>query len=223
MSSQASAVHWDEATGEPYLAVPSHPGIRITPLRDSPDEVDSLVRVNSAPSVGRWFFSRPFPYSPADGRKQLDAALLAQAPAIASLRSGAADESALAALTVVRDTQSGRYIGDVGVYPAAPESDLAPWGLLYTLDPQYHGQGLGTAVVGAYLAWLETLGVGRVEAVIQTTNVPSSRLVKRLGFSLHEVKGAKWPESKGGDVREVGVWLRDVGPRGTEGKEGTTA
>lgn len=107
----------------------------------------------------------------------------------------------------------------MGVYPAAPESTLAPWGLLYALDAEYHSKGVGTAVVGTYLAWLETLGVTRVEAVIQTSNVPSSRLVARLGFSLHETKGSKWPESKGGDVREVGVWLRDVGA-GEKEKEG---
>ncbi|KAL1407229.1 hypothetical protein Q8F55_006646 [Vanrija albida] len=206
MSSQASPLQWDDATGEPYLAVPSHPGIRITPLRDGEDEVAALVRVNNAPSVGRWFFSRPYPYSAGDARGHLAAALPSQTRAIAQLASGDAGAAALPALTAVRDAQGG-YIGDVGLYPADGGTP-APYGLLYALDPGHHARGLGTAVVQTYLAWLDALGLGHVEAVIQTDNVPSSKLVARLGFALLETKGSRWPEAKGGDVREVGVWVR---------------
>lgn len=43
LHAMAAGVQWDDTTGEPYLDLPGHAGVRITPYRDTRAEEDALV------------------------------------------------------------------------------------------------------------------------------------------------------------------------------------
>lgn len=80
----------------------------------------------------------------------------------------------------------GAFVGAVGLYP--PGTDLGPEpevGCL--LASRHHGRGLGTEALGAVVAdALGRLELAAVAAVVDERNVPSVRMVERLGFALEQ-------------------------------------
>jgi len=46
--------------------------------------------------------------------------------------------------------------------------------------------------------------------MVETRNPASESLMRKLEFNLKETKDVKWPEEKGGEMRHVGIWVRDV-------------
>ena len=57
--------------------------------------------------------------------------------------------------------------------------------LSYMLDEAHHGRGLGTRAVSLFVEKLfRETGLHRLYALISPENVPSARLVERLGFTL---------------------------------------
>ncbi|MFF3277185.1 GNAT family N-acetyltransferase [Streptomyces chrestomyceticus] len=71
--------------------------------------------------------------------------------------------------------------GDLGVnlHDNRLQADLG-----YTLAPALHGQGYATEAVRAVLSHLFVRGLHRVSAECNASNLPSSRLLERVGFDL---------------------------------------
>ena len=88
----------------------------------------------------------------------------------------------------VRETSSGRYVGEVGF--ADLRRDLEP--SLYDLPEMgwvlaawSHGQGFGTEAVRAGLAWIdEALAPPVVPCIIDVENAASIALATKVGFTL---------------------------------------
>ncbi len=77
-------------------------------------------------------------------------------------------------------TLDGQLAGDVAV---GLDADGLIATLGYTLAPAHQGRGLATEAVGAIVDRLfDDVGVHRIEAGLDPDNVPSARLLERLGF-----------------------------------------
>ena len=87
---------------------------------------------------------------------------------------------------VVRETATGRFVGEVGLadfkrdlepsFDGVPESGwvLAPWA---------HGKGFATEAVRAALSWAETeLGAKRTVCMVDVGNVASVRVAEKCGY-----------------------------------------
>ena len=88
----------------------------------------------------------------------------------------------------VRETSTGRYVGEVGF--ADLHRDIAPSlrGLPemgWVLAAWAHGQGFGTEAVRAGLAWIDqTLAPPRVPCIIDAENAASLALAAKVGFQI---------------------------------------
>jgi RimJ/RimL family protein N-acetyltransferase len=82
----------------------------------------------------------------------------------------------------------GAVIGDCGWYgPPGADGEVE---IGYGLAAPYRGRGLGTAAVAALLEWVRAQpGVRRIVAETGVANVPSRRLLERLGFALDSASG----------------------------------
>lgn len=59
--------------------------------------------------------------------------------------------------------------------------------IAYDLSPAYWGRGLMSAAVNAAVAWAFDAGsLGRIEALVMTTNLPSIAVADRTGFRLDQ-------------------------------------
>lgn len=77
----------------------------------------------------------------------------------------------------------GLIIGDAGIH-GVPDADGAVE-IGYALVQSEHGRGVGTAAIGALVQRLASdPGVRRITAVTGARNVPSRRLLDRLGFTV---------------------------------------
>jgi RimJ/RimL family protein N-acetyltransferase len=79
-------------------------------------------------------------------------------------------------------------IGELGT--KAPPGDAGTVEIGYGLVPARRGQGLGTAAVAALLTELRSrTDIGAVVARTDAGNLPSRRLLERLGFTVVTVDG----------------------------------
>jgi len=67
-------------------------------------------------------------------------------------------------------------------YALATVADSMAWLHGLTVLPEYRGRGLGSALMAARLSALSAMGVTRVITEIATTNEPSLRVSRRVGF-----------------------------------------
>ncbi|MCU1593024.1 MAG: N-acetyltransferase [Frankiales bacterium] len=74
----------------------------------------------------------------------------------------------------------GVVIGDCGWFGPADEDGEVEIG--YGLAPSARGSGHGTAAVRLLLEWVASQGARSVRAEVLPSNVPSLRLLGRLGF-----------------------------------------
>jgi RimJ/RimL family protein N-acetyltransferase len=111
----------------------------------------------------------------------------------------------------------GRYIGRCGLYPNRGEDDaIIPNEavLAYYLARPYWGRGLATEAGHAFVEYgFATLGLARIVAGVNVTNIASNRVLAKLGFVWvrgGEGGGNAWHEyelrnpSMGVDSRECG-------------------
>lgn len=80
--------------------------------------------------------------------------------------------------------ETGQLIGDIGVLNTDAEGKS--W-IGFTLDPAFWGQGLASEAVSAILKHYTGLGLLTIWASTDPLNVPSRKLLERLGFSLVEI------------------------------------
>ena len=88
----------------------------------------------------------------------------------------------------VRETATGRYVGEVGFADLRRELEPSLYGLPemgWVLAAWSHGQGFGTEAVRAGLAWIDqTLAPEVVPCIINVENAPSIALAQKVGFQL---------------------------------------
>ncbi|OYX05003.1 MAG: GNAT family N-acetyltransferase [Caulobacter vibrioides] len=88
----------------------------------------------------------------------------------------------------VRETATGRYVGEVGFADLRRELEPNLYGLPemgWVLAAWSHGQGFGTEAVRAGLAWIDqALAPEVVPCIINVENAPSIALARKVGFTL---------------------------------------
>jgi len=81
--------------------------------------------------------------------------------------------------------ETGAFVGYAGVAPAPDSIEPGAVELLYALLPGFWGRGLATRMSSLALEnVLERPGNADVVAYTLTTNLPSRRVLEKLGFSL---------------------------------------
>ena len=77
--------------------------------------------------------------------------------------------------------QDGTLVGDISLFGYVPDHRTAEIGFLF--HPDHHGQGLANEAVGAVIgAAFAELGLHRIIGRSDARNVPSLRLMERLGM-----------------------------------------
>lgn len=88
----------------------------------------------------------------------------------------------------VRETSTGRYVGEVGFGDLRRDLEPSLYGLPemgWVLAAWAHGHGFGTEAVRAGLAWIdEALAPPVVPCIIDVENTPSIALASKVGFVL---------------------------------------
>lgn len=88
----------------------------------------------------------------------------------------------------VRETSTGRYVGEVGFGDLRRELEPSLYGLPemgWVLAAWSHGQGFGTEAVQAGLSWIDgTLAPEVVPCIIDVENAASIALATKVGFRL---------------------------------------
>ncbi|AMJ58618.1 MULTISPECIES: GNAT family N-acetyltransferase [Stenotrophomonas] len=128
-------------------------------------DLDALVEHANDAAVSRGLSTRfPFPYTRADGEAFLGGQVLdLRAPVFA----------------LVIDGHAG---GGIGVAQGQAERRYGA-SLGYWLGQRHWGQGIMTAVVGAYVPWvMDTLELARLSAQVMAGNPASARVLLKNGF-----------------------------------------
>ena len=89
---------------------------------------------------------------------------------------------------VVRETRSGRFLGEVGFadYHREIEPSLGTPEIGWALDPAAHGRGYATEAVLAALRWADTHWPGAETAcIVAPDNQPSLRVADKCGYREH--------------------------------------
>jgi len=85
---------------------------------------------------------------------------------------------------VVRETASGRFVGDVGLIEAerAIMPPLTVPEVGWAVVPAFHGQGMAREAVEAALDWADRKGPRATCCIIHPDNAASIRLAERVGY-----------------------------------------
>ncbi len=162
---------------------------RLVLRRGRASDVDATWRFRRLPEVGEWL-----PHVEDDAHD-------------ASYRDRFLDPERLAKLLIIE--LDGEVIGDLMLRiedawaqnPPQPLAQRAHAEMGWTLDPAHGGKGYATeAVAGLITVCFERLGIRRVSAVCFADNVPSWRLMERLGMR----REAHWVKES---LHRSGAWL----------------
>lgn len=95
---------------------------------------------------------------------------------------------------LILEGPSGAMVGcvwvklEAGSQPLRPQDGAHPGGEIYVLSvhPEYHGLGLGRALLMAGLARIHAAGNSRAHLYVDTTNTSAGRLYTAAGFTARE-------------------------------------
>jgi RimJ/RimL family protein N-acetyltransferase len=155
---------------------------RLTLRRSRPEDAPTIAAYRADPEVNQY---QGWERTDEDGIREQIEEMAGRAPG----------EPGWIQLTV-EERDTGTLIGDVGLSPAEGEPGVVKIG--YTLAPPYQGRGYATEAVRALIAYaFDTLGAEVIQAYALARNVPSVRLMQRVGMGLagrfqHEQDGETW-------------------------------
>ncbi|MFM0739273.1 GNAT family N-acetyltransferase [Paraburkholderia xenovorans] len=155
--------------------MPTHPTLltteRLLMRPHTQDDFLDSYAMWSDPEVIRYIGGRPFT------REEVWARLLRYAGHWAMLEYG---------YWVVREKESGRFLGEVGFADYHREIEPSLIGtpeVGWALDPAVHGRGYATEAVDAALAWADRQWPGADTAcIIAPENLPSLRVAQKCGY-----------------------------------------
>ncbi|GAA0358340.1 GNAT family protein [Microbispora corallina] len=153
------------------MLAPSYPITtpRLTLRAFTEDDLDDLYAFHSLPEVARYL------YWEARTREETEAAL-EEKIGRAEIRS---DGDALSVAVELRET--GRVVGDLTLFWRSEENRQGEIG--YVFNPACHGRGLATEAARELLRLgFDGLGVHRLYGRCDARNIPSYRLMERLGM-----------------------------------------
>ena len=149
--------------------------LRLRPYRSN--DADAMFRLYSDPRVMRYWSFPPW-----TERSQAEAYLKR---VLGEMAEGRVLPWAIAA------AEDDRLLGTVTFFALDLVQGRAEIG--YSLDPKFQGQGMASEALRVALAHaFDTLRLRRVEADADPRNVPSCRLLERLGFRLEGLLRARW-------------------------------
>jgi len=155
---------------------------RTTLRRLSTDDVAAFQAYRTDPEVGRWQG-----WSPMTGSEAL--AFLARMRRAPLFVPGEWCQVGIALRAPVDADDEGRLIGDIGLGVDPADPGLAQVG--FSMHRRWQGHGLAAEAVEAACTLLfEHGGIRRIEAVTDTRNTSSMRLLERLGFRLEGTEEA---------------------------------
>ena len=158
----------------PPLPVLESERLRLRPLRA--DDVDDVFALYSSPEVTRYWS-----FGTWTERAQAEAWLAERIPWGPPSVYGWA----------VADRRDDRLIGTTALFALAGPMHRAELG--YSLLPARQGQGLATEAVRLALDHaFDVLGLARIEADVDPRNLPSCRLLEKLGFQREGVLRNRW-------------------------------
>ena len=135
-------------------------------------DLDDMLEFHSDPDVVRYL---PWPIRT---RSQVAEAL------VPKLRAGRVDAEGDWLVLAMQLAETGKVIGEVLIKCASVERSESELG--YAMHAGYHGKGLAFEAASAMVKLaLGELGVERLVAELDGRNAASSRLLERLGFTLH--------------------------------------
>ena len=169
--------------------------VRLRPLKTA--DLGAFLAYRADPDVGR--YQGWSPMSEVDGRNFIESMLDVQGPAL-----GAWVQLAIA----LRDND--RLIGDVGVH-VSPDGQTAQIG--YSCATAFQRKGLATEAVQALVsAIVEHTMCSQIRATVDRRNIPSERLLLRLGFDAIEATRTVF---RGEECVEVSYARNTERPRGS--------
>lgn len=134
-------------------------------------DLDALCVIDGDPTTARYLYSAP------RSRAEVRVSLARRRKMTSIEREG--DAIRLAA--VLRD--DGTLVGDVSLHYRSREHRMAEIG--FVLHPEHHGRGYAFEAVSALVGLgFESLGLHRIIGRCDPRNVPSARLMERLGMRL---------------------------------------
>ncbi|WWC90282.1 uncharacterized protein L201_005215 [Kwoniella dendrophila CBS 6074] len=172
------------------------------------EDVDDAVELFDHPNVGKWACLRPFPYTPS--HFDFISALIPQHLSIA--QSFLSDnpprlileelaKCPMYPLSALRQSKTGKVVGSCNIGPS--QKEIGSWEIAYDLHPDLQGKGIAKEMVKTLLEFSKWIGIEKVVAFCEPFNIPSSNLLKKLGFTYIGEKTLKYPEEKGGDERVI--------------------
>lgn len=140
---------------------------RIALRRARPDDVDMFHAAMRDPAVMRYWSTPPHSEF-ATTRDWLDGMI-------------SADPATSDDFVIEGD---GQAAGKLGCWKV-PE-------LGYLLHPAFHGQGVASAAMAAFVAYMQERGLPRLTADVDPRNQPSLRLLERFGFVVTGAASRTW-------------------------------
>lgn len=176
--------------------------IRLRGVRES--DIDSLFRLFSEPEVMRYWSRGPM----ATRQEAIDYAntLVDDFRTRAALR------------WIIADPESDQLLGTCALYDLNPQHARA--GLGYALLPEYWGKGLAKEAATLTLCYgLLELGLHRIEADTEPSNIRSNRVLEALGFRREGLLRERFRHPNGiQDSLVFGIlkteWLAYLGAQG---------
>ncbi|WP_433334315.1 GNAT family N-acetyltransferase [Spirillospora sp. CA-294931] len=194
-ASREDQVVWGRLVGDPpgptQRALPDLPGGELTdgvailrPL--GPEHIDADFALSNLPDVAQWSV-------PPGTRTRRDIERRCTHAASEWLAGNRADFAII-------DADTGGFAGGIGLYNEL-ETGQAMIG--YSLVPAFRGKGLATRSVRLVTGWAFDVGIKRLIAGTNPTNVGSQRVLEKAGFVREAVTRSRLPAPDGKRADDV--------------------
>ena len=105
----------------------------------------------------------------------------------------------------IRDSATGAYAGEIGLYYWESSIQQAMTG--YSLMPEWRGRGYATRAVTLLAEWAFSIGIARLVAGTASDNADSQRVLQRAGFEREGYERSRLPGPDGTRIDNI-QWVR---------------
>ncbi|WWC67372.1 uncharacterized protein I206_101280 [Kwoniella pini CBS 10737] len=180
----------------PYIQLPNH-NLKLTLWQET--DVNDAVALFNHPDIGRWSITRPYPYTTQDYKYISSAIPSLEKLALSLINESSPDLKSISTapifpLSALRNNK-GKVVGFCSI--GYSQKEKGSWEIAYDLHPDLQRKGIATVMVKSILDFVKGLGVERVIAFVESTNIPSASLLRRCNFTFVEHKSQNWAEENG--------------------------